>query len=195
MNRKCIDSRVSNSGYDHNMTENKRDLSISMARANAVMLFFSIPLFIVQFAVFILSRQVENIGLTFNPILLVIAVVLGIATHEIIHALGWMFFGHKPLSAIQFGFQWKTLTPYAYLKEPIDINAYRIGTLMPGLILGIFPYILSLLFTDGNLFWFGVVHTAGAGGDWLVLWLIRNVKSGTLVEDHPTHAGCYVLGP
>ncbi len=173
--------------------ENKRDLSISMARANLIMLFVSIPVFIAQFIIFFVSQDVGNVGLTFNPPLLVIAITLGIATHEIIHGLGWMVFGHKPLSAIKFGFQWKTLTPYAYLKEPIDVSAYRIGTFMPGLLLGILPYILSLLLNDGNLFWFGLVHTAGAGGDWLVLWLIRRVKRGTLVEDHPTHAGCYVL--
>jgi len=175
------------------MTANKRDLSVSMARANTVMMFVNLPMFIVQLVIFILLSDVENIGFTFNPVLLVIAIALGIATHEIIHGFTWMAFGHKPLSVVQFGFQWKTLTPYAYLKEPIEVNAYRIGAFMPGFILGILPYIFSLLLNDGNLFWFGVVHTAGAGGDWLVLWLIRHVKSGTLVEDHPTHAGCYVL--
>ena len=175
------------------MTENKRDLSISMARANVIVLFLSMPLFVVQFAIFVLSQEVEDIELTFNPALLMIAIILGIATHEIIHGLSWMVFGHKPLSVIKFGFQWKTLTPYAHLKEPVEVNVYRIGTFMPGFILGILPYVLSLLLNDGNLFWLGLVHTAGAGGDWLVLWLIRNVKSGTLVEDHPTNAGCYVL--
>ncbi len=60
------------------MPENKHDLSISMARANVVMLFSSIPVFIVQFAAFILSQDVGNIGLTFNPVLLAIVVILGI---------------------------------------------------------------------------------------------------------------------
>jgi hypothetical protein len=32
-----------------------------------------------------------------------------------------------------------------------------------------------------------------AGRDWLILWLIRHVKAGMLVEDHRTNAGCYVL--
>jgi hypothetical protein len=175
--------------------ENKRDLSVTMARANAIMLFVSIPVCMVQFVIFALSQQVENIGLTFNPTLLVIAIVASIATHELIHGLSWVIFGHKTFSAIKFGFQWKTLTPYAHLKEPIEVSVYRIGTFMPGLILGILPYILGILFMDGNLFWFGLFHTASAGGDWLVLWLIRNVKSGMLVEDHPTNAGCYVLEP
>ena len=75
----------------------------------------------------------------------------------------------------------------------MEVNAYRIATFMPGFLLGIIPFILSLLFADGNLFWFGLFHTSAAGGDWLILWLIRNVKAGSLVEDHPTNAGCYVL--
>lgn len=175
------------------MTETKRDLSISMARANIIMLFVSIPLFVAQFAIFFLSQNVDDVGLTFNPPLLLVAILLGIAAHEVIHGFSWMVFGHKPLSAVKFGFQWKTLTPYAHLQEPIEISTYRVGVFMPGFILGVLPYILSLLFNDGNLFWLGLFHTAGAGGDWLVLWLIRNVKKGTLVEDHPTHAGCYVI--
>ena len=73
------------------------------------------------------------------------------------------------------------------------MNAYRLGTFLPGFLLGIVPFVLSVILNDGNLFWYSVVHTAAAGGDWFVLWMLRNVKSGTLVEDHPTHAGCYVL--
>ena len=109
--------------------------------------------------------------------------------------ISWVIFGHKPFSAIRFGFQWKTFTPYAHLKEPVEVTAYRIGGFMPGFILGILPFVLSLLLGDSNLFWFSLIHTAAAGGDWLILWLIRSVEKGLLVEDHPTKAGCYVLEP
>ncbi|HSL44034.1 MAG TPA: DUF3267 domain-containing protein [Anaerolineales bacterium] len=173
--------------------ENKRDLSISMARANVIVLFTSIPVVILQFALFILLHGVEGLAPTWNTSLLVIAIVLGIVIHEWIHGLSWMIFGQKPFSTIKFGFQWKTLTPYAHLAEPVEVNAYRIGAFMPGLILGILTYILSLVLGNGNLFWFSLVHTSAAGGDWLILWLLRNVRSGALVEDHPTNAGCYVL--
>jgi hypothetical protein len=104
-----------------------------------------------------------------------------------------MVFGQTRFSAIKFGFQWKSLTPYAHLREPVEVNAYRAGAFMPGFLLGILPYLLSLGLGDGNLFWFSLIHTAGASGDWLILWLIRNVRPGTQVQDHPTHAGCYVL--
>jgi hypothetical protein len=173
--------------------ENKRDLSISMARTNVIVSIGTIPVVIVQFMAFILVHGIENLSPTVSLPLLVIAVLLGIPVHELIHALSFMIFGRKPFSAIKFGFQWKTITPYAHLKEPVEVTAYRIATFMPGLVLGIVPYILSLLTGDGSLFWFSVVHLSAAGGDWLILWLIRNVQKGLLVEDHPTRAGCYVL--
>jgi len=75
----------------------------------------------------------------------------------------------------------------------MEVNVYRISVFMPGLLLGILPYLLSLLLADANLFWFSLIHTSAAGGDFLILWLIRNVNAGSLVEDHPTNAGCYVI--
>jgi putative zincin peptidase len=175
------------------MMANRRDLSISMARANVVVLFMSIPVAILQFGIFIMVHGPEKLQTTWNFVLLVVVVLLGVVAHELIHGITWAIFGKKPFSAIQFGFQWKTFAPYAHLKEPVEVNAYRIGAFMPGFILGILTYILSVLLGDGNLFWFSLVHTSAAGGDWLILWLIRNVKAGMQVEDHPTNAGCYVI--
>jgi hypothetical protein len=126
-------------------------------------------------------------------VLLVAVVLLGVVAHELIHGITWAILGKKPFSALKFGFQWKTFTPYAHLKESVEVKAYRIGAFMPGFILGILTYILSMLPGDGNLFWFSLVHTSAAGGDWLILWLIRSVKAGMQVEDHPTNAGCYVI--
>ncbi len=174
---------------------NKRDLSISMARANIVVYLIVVPLFIVQFMLFSAVRAGKQTQAVENLPVLLIAVVASIVVHELIHGVTWVSAGHKAFSTIKFGFQWKTFTPYAHLKEPIEVNAYRIGALMPGLVLGILPYFLSLI--DGNpyLLWFGLMNTAGAGGDFLVLWLMRHVKAGMQVEDHPTNAGCYVLEP
>ena len=164
-----------------------------MTRANAIVLLISIPVIILMMVIFGMLHGTANLFTIGNLALCFSAVFVGIILHEWIHGITWMIFGHKPFSAIKFGFQWKTITPYAHLKEPVEVNAYRIGAFMPGLILGIIPYSLNLLVGDGSLFWFSLFHTSAAGGDWLVLWLIRHVKPGTLVEDHPTNPGCYVL--
>ena len=52
-------------------------------------------------------------------------------------------------------------------------------TLMAGVLLLLMAWSLFFLFT--------------AGGDIVVLWLIRDVGAGKLVQDHPTRAGCRVL--
>ena len=171
----------------------KRDLSVSMERANVIVLFLSFPVVIVQFAIFLMLHGADRLRPVGSPVVLIIAVLLGIVIHEWIHGFSWMIFGHKSFSAIKFGFQWKTLTPYAHLKEPVEVNAYRLGAFIPGFILGILTYVLSLVLRNGDLFWFSLLHASASGGDWLILWLIRNIKSGVLVEDHPTQAGCYVL--
>jgi hypothetical protein len=173
--------------------ENRRDLSISMERANLLVLFTGVPVAVAQFVIFTLIHRGEAVQITWGFPMLIAAVILGIVVHELIHGVAWKLLGQKPFSTIKFGFQWKSFTPYAHLKEPVEVNAYRLGAFMPGFLLGIFPYLLSLVLGDGNLFWFSLAHTAGASGDWLILWLIRNVRPGTQVQDHPTHAGCYVL--
>jgi putative zincin peptidase len=173
--------------------QNKRDLSISIDRANLIVLFTSIPVAIAQFVIFRLVHGGQKTEITWGFTGLILLVLLGVLVHEFIHGISWMIFGHKPFSAIKFGFQWKTFTPYAHLKEPVEVSAYRLGAFMPGFLLGILIYIVRLILGDGNLLWFSLIHTAAAGGDWLILWLIRHVKAGIQVEDHPTNAGCYVI--
>jgi hypothetical protein len=176
-------------------TENKRDLSISMLRANVLALFIMIPVAILQFSLFALWNGDGEASVTLNLLnMLIFALIVAasIVAHEFIHGLAWVVFGKKPFSAVQFGVQWKVLTPFAHLKEPIEVHGYRVGGFMPGFILGILPFLLSLILGNGGLLWFGVLQTAAASGDWLILWLLRKVKSGTMVEDHPSRAGCYV---
>lgn len=175
------------------MIENKRDHTISMLWANVAGIFIAIVLIILQFVFYHTIHGIRQMEPALDAALLIGAIVVGILIHELIHGITWMIAGDLPFSAVRFGFQWKTITPYAHLKEPVEVNAYRIATFMPGLLLGIIPYIFSLLFANGGLFWFGLVHTSAASGDWLILWLIRNIKAGSKVEDHPTRAGCYVI--
>lgn len=173
----------------------KRDLSISMLRANIVALFIMVPVAILQFNLFHMLYGAQKMEFTLylsNLLFFLVLLIASIVVHELIHGLTWMWCGKKPFSTIKFNVQWKTLTPYAHLKEPVEINVYRIGGFMPGFVLGILPFLLSLVLGNGNLLWFSIIQTAAASGDWLILWILRNVKSGALVEDHPVRAGCYV---
>lgn len=96
---------------------------------------------------------------------------------------------------MSFGINWRTLTPYAHIKVPITARAYRWGAFMPGLVLGLIPCLIAVLTGSGWLLVVGAVFILVAGGDFLVLWLLRGVPAGALVEDHPTAIGCRVVEP
>ena len=172
---------------------NKRDVSISMTKANVYAIFFALPAALIQVVSFTLVHGIQAFEPKWNLVFLVFLTLVGVAVHEVIHGLSWVMLGKKPFSAIEFGFMWKTITPYAHIKEPLEVNAYRLGAFMPGLILGIIPFLLAMFIGSGDLMWFSLLHTTAASGDWLILWIIRLIRPGSLVEDHPTNAGCYVL--
>ena len=173
-------------------TMNKRDLSISMQAAAAKSLQIILPLMAVQIVPFILLHKI-SIPQSANLPLFGFLLLFGIFVHEALHVLAWMIFGKKSLKAFHIGFQWKSLTPYAHCKEPMDIRPYRIGSFAPGFLLGILPWIISLFTGDILLFIYGWLYTTAAGGDFLILWILRGVEANTQVEDHPSRAGCYVM--
>ncbi len=177
---------------------NHSDLSVSMLQATWMSLLFALPPIILFLAIYISRWGMASIARGFEALAqnmpaFLIAFVLGVVLHEAVHGLGWLVLGQKPLSAVHFGFQWKTLTPYAHLAEPIDIRAYRWSALLPAIFIGAAPTIASLLAGSPLMLFFGLAFILGAGGDLFILWLIRGVASGRQVMDHPTRAGCFVL--
>lgn len=181
--------------------EMNKDLSIPVARATLWSIVFGLPLaclliFLYAWrwgAVLTLSNATPA-AFGYFILFFFTALILGSITHELIHAFSWAYFSHKPLRAIKFGVQWKTLTPYAHCREPMEVQAYRLGGIMPLLVLGILPTLIGIGTGNGWVMFFGILFTMAAGGDLLVLWLIRDVRPGQLVQDHPTQVGCYLIG-
>lgn len=179
-------------------TYHKEDLSIPLDKANVYSLGISLPLAVLLTLAYLMvwetDRLREGLNALFGNFFIFLAVfAVGIVLHELIHGLTWMIAGHKPLSAIKFGFQARTFTPYAHCTEPMKVNAYRLGAAMPGILLGLLPALTGILNGNGWLFGFGILFTVAAGGDFAILWLLQDVESDKLVEDHPTQAGCYIL--
>lgn len=133
---------------------------------------------------------IQGIG---NLLYFLAAIIIGTAVHELIHAISWWWFDDIPWKKIHFGLKWKILTPYVHCPEPVEITNYRWGVAMPGILLGVIPYLLGLIFHNGWLLAFGLFFTLAASGDILILWLLRNIKSGKKVQDHPEKVGCVVL--
>ena len=180
--------------------DGKRDLSISMAQANLVgvlLLFPSGALLTLPYLALWGSNGFYGAWIVVGHHLLLTlgVVVVGVVGHELIHGLSWQVFGKKPRSAIKYGFKLKTLTPYAHCTEPMAARAYRLGAAMPGLVLGVLPWLYGLLVGNGPAFLFGLLFTIAALGDAMILWLLRHVEPDAQVIDHPSRAGCYVIDP
>ena len=150
---------------------------------------------VIEFLIFALVWRFEPIkdaGNILLPWYFIPIFAIGVVLHELIHGLSWMFAGRLSFKEIKFGFQVKTLTPCAHCTVPLPKSAYIFGTIMPALILGFLPFLLSLINGNGWIFLFGVLFTFAAVGDFLIVYLIRNVSWAALVEDHPENAGCFV---
>ena len=169
-----------------------------MVEANVYALVAVLPFIVPFFSLYIYIwgwRNILNIyNLHFRDfILYAIAIVVGIILHEMIHGLSWQFFGNKRSNTIKYGIDSKTLSPYAHCQEPMKIKPYRLGVIMPGVLLGFLPTILGTIIGNSLIFVFGLFFILAAGGDIFILWLLRKVTPGSLVEDHPMRAGCYVI--
>ncbi|MEJ2749206.1 MAG: DUF3267 domain-containing protein, partial [Anaerolineae bacterium] len=125
------------------------------------------------------------------PILL--ALVGGILVHELLHAVGFVWVGKAPVTAVKLGFSWKGLAPYAHCRVPMRASAYRLAIILPGLVLGILPGMWGIVQRSLPLVLWGILMIVAAGGDLAVLLAIRHVPGAAWVRDHPTKAGCQVL--
>jgi len=175
------------------------DHSISMLAANFLVLLSAGPavaaLALVYAARWGSASLMQGVWGLLEPKVLLLAVLPGVLAHELIHAAAWAFFAHRPLSAIQLGVRWRSVSPYAHPREPMQVAAYRAGAVMPAIVLGLGPSLAAIALGAPRLMAWGLVFVLAAGGDFVVLWLIRRVPAGRYVQDHPTRAGCQVLAP
>lgn len=165
-----------------------------MVQANGYVILLLIPLGFVFFGPFYLLWGIPG-PLDVGLVPLALLFIAGIVIHELLHGLTWMLLGKAPSGSVKFGFQLKTLTPYAHCTEPLEVGAYRWGAAVPGLVLGILPGVAALATGSSAMLVFGFLFTLAAGGDALILWMLRDVPAGALVVDHPSRAGCYVVRP
>jgi hypothetical protein len=71
-------------------------------------------------------------------------------------------------------------------------RAYVAGALMPLILLGLLPYLVSFFIGSLWLMLFGTLLSSAAMGDVMIVWVIRHESPDTLVYDHPSEAGCLV---
>ena len=120
--------------------------------------------------------------------------VLSIILHELIHGIFFMIFSKNKIKSIKFGIMPadKLFTPYCHCKEQLKIWHYKISVMMPLIILGIVPAIVSIITGNLSIFIFGIVLTSAGCGDLLIFLKLMKEKKNNYVYDHPSEAGYYV---
>jgi len=178
------------------MLEKKQEITINMLQANLYAFPIIIFLIIIMLAsyLFIWGKAYFLSGFFQLRISLFIPLLLaGFFMHEVIHILGYHFFGKVPFNNLKIGFKLKSLTPYAYCSQPISLSAYKWSALLPAVVLGIIPATISLISGNTLIFILAVIFSITAGGDLLIIWMLRKIPLNYLVLDHPDKAGCIIL--
>lgn len=155
-------------------------------------LILGIPFFsIYGFELFSLSSL--SIGKLFSGTLMFFLVLIaGALFHELLHGLTWAIFAKKGWKAISFGIKWEYITPYCHCDEPLSKRNFTLGALMPFIVMGLIPVIVSYFNGSFRLWFFGFFFSVAAGGDIIATWMLRKVKKDEMVLDHPSELGFIV---
>jgi hypothetical protein len=129
----------------------------------------------------------------FGVLWMLIILFTGIILHELIHGLTFLLFCKNGMKSIEFGIMWKYMAPYCHCKEPLPIIPYIIGALMPAIVLGFIPAGIGLVTGKLIPLLMGMIFTIASGGDFLIVWLLRGQPKDSLVLDHESKVGCYIL--
>lgn len=180
-----------------NLENYKKDLlTIDLGFANAFALLLIIPVGIIFGLPFywiwgwnIDTVYDEPLLMAFAPLIVLVG---GIILHELIHGMIWAAFAKKGFKSIKFGILLKMFTPYCHCKEPLKVKYYILGAIMPGIVLGIIPAIVAVCIGMKSLLIAGMFFTMAAGGDILIINLLRNENMNDYAQDHPSEAGCYI---
>ncbi|MFD2598580.1 DUF3267 domain-containing protein [Sphingobacterium corticis] len=127
------------------------------------------------------------------PPLVVLVIFIGIILHEGLHGLAWSICSKAGWASIRFGIMKPSYTPYCHCIEPLRVRQYIFGALTPLFVLGMLPAIYALITGNWLFLIFGFFFTVTAVGDVMIVMKMRKLHASTIVLDHPSEAGFYVL--
>lgn len=183
----------------------RKDLTITIQKANVVGPLLVLPFMIAVCAAFILIRGMDPImsmvreKKLIDGILLVVAgismVPLAIV-HEFIHGLSWGIFAQNHMKDIEYGFIKEMITPYCYCRAPLSKRQYIFGSMMPMTILGLGLSVLGIVFSSPALLIAGLLQLLGGSGDILITSMLLRYKTqgrDFVIMDHPSECGLVVF--
>ena len=181
-----------------NIDEKGRKVTIDLLKVNifavAIMIVAAIVLIVPFFLIWGGRKPtMELIGSPTQWAILAMTSIVGIVLHELIHGITWTFYAPSGWKSISFGVMWKMLTPYCHCDEPMHISGYMMGAMMPCVVLGIIPSIVAMFIGYLPLLAWGVFFISAAAGDIWMTWLLTKENPKSMVLDHPSEAGFYII--
>ena len=167
--------------------------TIGMLKANIVAMLVLVLLGLLGWAAMYAIWGSFSMGNPWNGMLFIVGFWVGVAVHELIHGFTWMWATRSSFSHLRFGLLRGGV--YCHIDVPMSKRKYVVGALMPLLLLGVVPFLLSFATHSLWLMLFGAIFIGCAMGDVLIVWAIRKEPPDTLVYDHPSEPGCIVYHP
>ena len=167
--------------------------TIGMLKANIVAMLALVLLGLLGWAAMYAIWGGISFGRPWSAMLFCIGIFAGVAVHELIHGFTWMWATHSGFRHLRFGLLRGGV--YCHIDVPMSKRKYVVGALMPLLLLGVVPFLLSFATNSLWLMLFGAIFIGCAMGDVLIVWAIRKEPPDTLVYDHPSEPGCIVYHP
>lgn len=171
------------------------DLSVPLDKLPKWVYGLSVLLIVLSLLPFVLVYGLSYLQDGIGSLLLLPLFIVLIVLHEAFHAIGWKYAGGLKWSKFKFGFSWKGLAPYCHATMPMNIQGYRFGAALPGIVTGVVPLVIGTIIGDAVLTFVSAVMISAAVGDIYVLWTLRDMPPHAQVIDHPKNAGCLVLLP
>ena len=114
----------------------------------------------------------------------ILVIVSSAVMHELLHLLGWKMGGHVPAKAISWVPTWRKLGIRVRLHTAVPAAIYRLGVVLPALVLGVVPVTCGLLTGNGLLLLWALFFLLECFSDFTALFATASVPSSAHVLEH-----------
>lgn len=175
----------------------RTNLTINLVAANVIAIAAFAVLGTICLVLFIQVHPDVDFFITIPELVIyIVAFVVLIVAHELVHGLTWSRFTPNGFADVDFGIMRDTFTPYCACKMPLPKGQYILGALMPLIVFGIIPIMVAFCTGWLGLLYLGILMTISAAGD--VMIVVKNLSHKSTADevlyyDHPTEAGSVVF--
>lgn len=169
----------------------RQNLTINIAKANILSLLLMLIAFVAGCLLYYAVNHRVDFA-DFNAFSFLIYFIILTVIHEMIHGACWVIFSPGRFKDIEFGIMKPSFSPYCACLVPLKKWQYMVGVIMPGVVLGVIPFVFSIMLAKPFGLFMASAMIAIAAGDLMIFRKIAKYNSKekeVVYMDHPTDAG------